>query len=102
MREGPTTQTEEDPRRGRNGTDSAYYLAERGSKIQIESNFPVQPPSTFEPVLDSEEAAALLKIHPKTLQKLARDGKIPGVRIGKLWAFRASALNRWLEGKMPT
>ena len=102
MREGQTTQTEEDPRRGRNGTESAHYSAEPEPKIEAESNFPIQPQPTFEPVLDSEEAAALLKIHPKTLQKLARDGKIPGVRIGKLWAFRASTLNRWLERKMTT
>lgn len=52
---------------------------------------------TFEPLLDSEEAAALLKIHPKTLQKLARKGEITGIQIGKLWRFRASALNDWLE-----
>jgi len=51
----------------------------------------------FEPLLDSEEAAALLKIHPKTLQKLARNGEIAAIHIGKLWRFRASALNRWLE-----
>jgi excisionase family DNA binding protein len=53
--------------------------------------------SAFEPLLDSEEAAALLKIHPKTLQKLAREGKVCAIQIGKLWRFRASALNRWLE-----
>ena len=53
--------------------------------------------SGFEPLLDSEEAAALLKIHPKTLQKLARTGEIDAIQIGKLWRFRASALNRWLE-----
>jgi excisionase family DNA binding protein len=53
--------------------------------------------TAFEPLLDSEEAAALLKIHPKTLQKLARAGKMDGIKIGKLWRFRASALNRWLE-----
>jgi helix-turn-helix protein len=29
----------------------------------------------FEPLLDSEEAAALLRIHPKTLQRLARRGE---------------------------
>ena len=51
----------------------------------------------FEPLLDSEEAAALLKIHPKTLQKLARHGEVDAIQIGKLWRFRASALNRWLE-----
>jgi excisionase family DNA binding protein len=52
----------------------------------------------FEPLLDSAEAAALLQIHPKTLQKLARAGTVIGIRVGKLWRFRASALNRWLAG----
>jgi hypothetical protein len=34
-------------------------------------------PQAFEPLLDSDEAAALLKIHPKTLQRMARRGDIP-------------------------
>ncbi len=51
----------------------------------------------FEALLDTGEAAALLKIHPKTPQKLARNGEIAAIQIGKLWRFRASALNRWLE-----
>jgi excisionase family DNA binding protein len=55
---------------------------------------------TFEELLDSDEAAALLKIHPKTLQKMARNGEITGVQVGKLWRFRASVLNEWLEHKM--
>jgi excisionase family DNA binding protein len=55
---------------------------------------------SFEQLLDSDEAAALLKIHPKTLQKMARNGEITGVQIGKLWRFRASVLNSWLAHKM--
>ena len=51
----------------------------------------------FEPLLDSEEAAALLKIHPKTLQKLARSGEVAAIHIGKLWRFRASALDEWVR-----
>ena len=58
------------------------------------------PEDGFEPLLDSEEAAALLKIHPKTLQKMARNGEIAGVQVGRLWRFRASVLNEWLEHKM--
>jgi excisionase family DNA binding protein len=54
----------------------------------------------FEQLLDSDEAAALLKIHPKTLQTMARNGEISGVQIGKLWRFRASVLNDWLKHKM--
>jgi excisionase family DNA binding protein len=51
----------------------------------------------FEPLLDSDEAAALLKIHPKTLQRMARRGEIPGIQIGKLWRFRASDLAQWVQ-----
>ncbi|MGC2198272.1 MAG: helix-turn-helix domain-containing protein [Terriglobales bacterium] len=54
----------------------------------------------FEQLLDSDEAAALLKIHPKTLQQMARNGQIVGIKIGKLWRFRASVLNAWLEHKI--
>jgi len=32
----------------------------------------------------------LVQIHPKTLQKLARQGRVPAYRIGDLWRFRAS------------
>lgn len=59
-----------------------------------------RPAPNFEPLLDSEEAAALLKIHPKTLQKMARSGEITGVQVGKLWRFRASSLNEWLTEQM--
>ena len=51
----------------------------------------------FERVLNTDEAAALLQIHPKTLQKMAREGVVPAFRIGDLWRFRASALDAWLR-----
>ncbi len=40
----------------------------------------------FEPLLDSNEAAALLRIHPKTLQKLARAGVIKGSHATEAFA----------------
>ncbi len=52
-----------------------------------------QPFPQFERFLDSREAAALLQIHPKTLQRLARKGGIRGMRIGKLWRFRICDLD---------
>ena len=82
-----------------NGETTARSLAVR---LGTQSNSTIRGQPSFEPILDSEEAATLLKIHPKTLQKLARNGKIPGFRIGKLWGFRASALNRWLESNAAT
>jgi excisionase family DNA binding protein len=63
-----------------------------------------ESPSTeivpFEPLLDSEEAATLLKIDDKTLQALARSGQVPAFRIGKLWRFRASELDKWVHSKI--
>jgi excisionase family DNA binding protein len=53
--------------------------------------------SDFESLLDVTEAAKLLRIHPKTLRNKARRGVVPGVQVGRLWRFRASALNEWLD-----
>jgi excisionase family DNA binding protein len=73
-----------------NGNGNQLHIQER--KMPVSSHN-----AAFEPLLDSSEAAALLKIHPKTLQKLARNGEIAAIQIGKLWRFRVSALNEWLE-----
>ena len=61
---------------------------------QLQKPSAIEP--SFEPLLDSTEAASLLKIHPKTLQRMARNGEIAGIQIGRLWRFRASALDSWL------
>ena len=52
------------------------------------------------PLLNTEEAAKLLRIHPKTLQRMARKGEIPAMQIGKLWRFAASALLLWQDQKI--
>jgi excisionase family DNA binding protein len=52
--------------------------------------------SIFEPLLTAEEAADHLRIHVKTLQKLARESRVPCVRMGKYWRFRLSALDHWV------
>ena len=59
----------------------------------------VQSQRDFEPLLDTEEAAKLLRMHPRTLRTKARRGSIPAVQVGKRWRFRASTLDRWL-GKL--
>jgi excisionase family DNA binding protein len=59
---------------------------------------PKSQPS-FEPLLDTDEAAELLRIHPKTLQRMARKREILGIQVGKLWRFRASDLELWLSRK---
>ena len=42
--------------------------------------------------MNTDEAAAMLGVHPKTLQRLARSGRITAYRVGKLWRFQACDL----------
>jgi excisionase family DNA binding protein len=53
--------------------------------------------SVFEPLFDSVEAARLVRIHPKTVVRLARRGQINGVRFGKLWRFKLSDLQQYVD-----
>ena len=71
-----------------------FPLSSRSTQIAAQSRFPV---IEFKPLLDAIEAAALLRIHPKTLQKKARRGEIPGRHPCKYWRFRVSDLNDWLS-----
>ena len=54
----------------------------------------------FEPLIDSEEAAQLLRLHPKTLQQMARSGRLPATRVGKFWRFRKSEIDLWLRSEV--
>jgi len=56
--------------------------------------------TNFEPLIDCEAAAELLGIHPKTVQKMAREGTLPAIRIGKHWRFRQSALDSWVRSAL--
>jgi excisionase family DNA binding protein len=54
----------------------------------------------FEQLLDSHEAASLLRIHVKTLQRMARRREIPSFVIGGKWRFRASDLEVWVHSRV--
>jgi len=49
-------------------------------------------------VLNSEEAARFLRMHVKTTLRLARQGKIPGCKVGGEWRFLRSELTGWIRG----
>jgi excisionase family DNA binding protein len=50
-------------------------------------------------VLTVEDVCDLLRVHPNTLYKMARQGKIPSFRAGPEWRFRKDAIMRWLSEK---
>ena len=56
--------------------------------------------SKFEPLLTPREAAPLIGMHEKTVIALAREGKLPFIRMGKYWKTRQSWLDGWVETQL--
>ena len=52
---------------------------------------------TFERLLDSEQAAELMHLHPETVKRLARTGRIVAAKMGGVWRFRVSALEAYWQ-----
>jgi excisionase family DNA binding protein len=53
----------------------------------------------LEPLYDSHEVALQYKISEKSLHRWARMGMIPAVKFGRLWRFRKSAIDQWMNSK---
>jgi excisionase family DNA binding protein len=53
-----------------------------------------------EPLITADQAAALLKLHPKTVKRLAQVGELPGMKIGRVWRFRESSLDAWMSARL--
>src|SRR2546425_5322970 len=57
-----------------------------------------EPHQTTEPLLDCTAAAAVLGgLHPKTVERWAREGRIPAYRYFRHWRFRVSDLEVWMR-----
>jgi len=85
-------------------TRGGQKVIPRTGRLDEHTAFPKRPPASEafvpEPLLDTDQAAAIMRIHPKTLQKLARRRVIRAIQIGKVWRFRASALEAWIQQKL--
>ena len=51
--------------------------------------------------LTVSEAAEILRLHPKTVQRYLRLGKLPGVKLGKAWRVPQWALLSMSKEKEP-
>lgn len=54
----------------------------------------VDLPTTTDQLWTVEELAGYLKLQPETVRGMARRGELPGTKIGKVWRFRKSAINK--------
>lgn len=50
-------------------------------------------------ILTAKEVAEYLNIHPLTVHKYAREGKIPAFKIGTDWRFHKKYIQRWIKEK---
>ena len=54
----------------------------------------------IETLLTSKEASQVLKIHPKVLERMAKRGEVPALKVGKFWLYRATALDAWNNSRL--
>lgn len=53
--------------------------------------------NSIEEPLDSEQAARMLGVKPRTVINLAKQGKIPAFRVGDLWKFLRSDIQAYID-----
>ena len=51
-------------------------------------------------IMNTKEVSDFLKLHPFTVNKLAREGKIPAFKIGADWRFHRKHIERWINEKI--
>jgi excisionase family DNA binding protein len=50
--------------------------------------------------MDIKQVAAYLQINEATAYNWAQSGKIPGIKIGRIWRFRRKDIEAWLDENM--
>jgi excisionase family DNA binding protein len=59
-----------------------------------------EPDVQFERLVNCRVAAPLVGVHYKTLERMARTGEVPAVKMGKCWLFKISLLSQWLDARL--
>jgi excisionase family DNA binding protein len=53
-----------------------------------------------EEILTITELSAHLRVHPTTIYRLLREGRIPGFRVGSAWRFNRASIEKWELGEV--
>ncbi len=50
-------------------------------------------------ILTMEQAAELLHVSTRTVQRMVKDGRMPGRQVGSQWRFDREQLRSWVRGE---
>jgi len=50
-------------------------------------------------ILDAHEVGNLLRVHPRTIIRLASKGQLPGFKVGDQWRFRREAIEAYIKAQ---
>ncbi len=50
-------------------------------------------------ILTIDQVAELLHLHVMTVYRLAREGRVPGFKVGSRWRFRREVLESWMADR---
>jgi len=50
-------------------------------------------------LLTLSEAATLLQVSTRTLQRMIRNGELPAFKVGGQWRLRETQLRQWVENR---
>ena len=53
-------------------------------------------------IMTVREVADFLHVHPSTIYRLLRQGKLPAFRVGSDWRFSREAIDRWRLAQLKT
>lgn len=67
------------------------------ANYRLNNELPERFGEETEPLLTVHELSRYLRLEPQTIRTLARDGKIPALKIGRIWRFRRTEILQALK-----
>lgn len=58
---------------------------------------PLTPTLGTDPLFTVEEVSAYLKVKPGTVRSMARTGKLPAIKMNRVWRFQKSQINQFIK-----
>lgn len=58
-----------------------------------------QPQAGIVPLLNADQVAKLLGVSPLTVVRMSKVGRLPSLKVGKCWRYRAATIAQWIQSQ---